>query len=57
MNPKNFLAELKARRGCILASHPECTESRLQGDLEAGLQTDPRSLGYGRDCANDAHVN
>jgi hypothetical protein len=25
-------------QGCILASHPKCTESRLQGYLEAGLK-------------------
>jgi hypothetical protein len=45
---------------CILASHPKCTKSQLRGDLEAGLkglQGDGRSWGYGRDCANDVHIN
>src|ERR1700745_2829599 len=30
-------------QGCLLGSHPECTKSRLQGYLEAGLQRDGRS--------------
>jgi catechol 2,3-dioxygenase-like lactoylglutathione lyase family enzyme len=48
MNLRKFLTELHPR----LAS--KCTESRLQGYREAGLQRDPRSWGYGRDCAKSS---
>jgi hypothetical protein len=49
-------------QGLHAVCRPERSESRLQGDLEAGcsvqgLQRDPRSWGYGRDCANAERIN